>query len=29
MDFVPNDFCFSFKDFSGEPVNITIQQDAQ
>lgn len=25
----PAGFCFAFKDFSGEPVNTSIQQDAQ
>jgi len=26
-DYNPRDFCFSFKDWSGEPVNVTVQQD--
>ena len=25
----PDEFCFSFKDFEGQPVNVSIQQDAQ
>jgi len=25
----PTEFCFSFKDYTGEPVNVSIQQDAQ
>lgn len=29
LDFAPHDFCHSFKGFSGEPVNVGIQQDAQ
>jgi ubiquitin carboxyl-terminal hydrolase 34 len=29
QDFNPDEFCFSFKDFEGLPVNVTIQQDAQ
>ena len=23
------EFCFSFKDYTGEPVNVKIQQDTQ
>ena len=29
QDYNPFEFCFSFKDFSGEPVNVSVQQDAQ
>ncbi|EGR29725.1 ubiquitin carboxyl-terminal hydrolase family protein, putative, partial [Ichthyophthirius multifiliis] len=29
IDYNPLEFCFSFKDYSGEPVNTIIQQDAQ
>ncbi len=29
QEFSPEDFCFSFKDFDGQPVNVTVQQDAQ
>ncbi len=29
IDYNPIDFCFSFKDFSGQPVNVSVQQDAQ
>jgi ubiquitin carboxyl-terminal hydrolase 34 len=29
LDFAPHDFCYSFKGFSGEPVNVGVQQDAQ
>jgi len=29
QDFNPDEFCFSFKDFEGLPVNVTVQQDAQ
>lgn len=29
QDVDPQDFCLSFKDFEGEPVNVMIQQDAQ
>lgn len=25
---VPNDFCFSFKNFDGLPINTTVQEDA-
>lgn len=25
----PSDFCFSFKDFEGKPINVRIQQDSQ
>jgi ubiquitin carboxyl-terminal hydrolase 34 len=28
-DYNPIDFCFAFKDFSGNPVNVNIQQDTQ
>lgn len=26
--FNPKDFCFAFKDFSGQPINVRIQQDS-
>lgn len=29
QDFNPEDLCFAFKDFEGQPINVTIQQDAQ
>ncbi|EAS02785.2 ubiquitin carboxy-terminal hydrolase (macronuclear) [Tetrahymena thermophila SB210] len=29
QDYNPVGFCFSFKDFSGKPVNVGVQQDAQ
>ena len=29
QEYNPEDFCFSFKDFEGMPVNVSIQQDAQ
>ncbi|KAL4448730.1 hypothetical protein ABPG74_012819 [Tetrahymena malaccensis] len=29
QDYNPVGFCFSFKDFSGNPVNVGVQQDAQ
>lgn len=29
QEYDPNEFCFSFKDFDGNPVNVSIQQDAQ
>lgn len=29
QDYTPDEFCFSFKDFEGQPVNVSIQQDAQ
>jgi len=29
QDFDPAPFCFSFKDWNGNPVNMAIQQDAQ
>ena len=29
IDYNPTDFCYSFKDFSGQPVNVSVQQDAQ
>jgi ubiquitin carboxyl-terminal hydrolase 34 len=28
-DYHPIDFCYSFKDYSGNPVNVTVQQDTQ
>jgi ubiquitin carboxyl-terminal hydrolase 34 len=28
-DYNPIDFCFSFKDFEGNPVDVGVQQDAQ
>lgn len=24
QDYKPTDFCFSFKDYSGEPVNVSV-----
>lgn len=27
-EYCPQDFCFSYKDYSGQPTNIMIQQDA-
>jgi len=29
QDYNPHEFCFSFKDFAGQPVNVSIQQDTQ
>lgn len=29
LDYEPHGFCFAFKDFQGEPVNVSLQQDAQ
>ena len=29
MDYNPRGFCFSFKDFDGNPINIAAQQDSQ
>lgn len=29
QDYNPDEFCFSFKDFEGMPVNVSVQQDAQ
>ena len=29
QDYNPFEFCFSFKDYAGQPVNCLIQQDAQ
>ena len=29
QDYNPEDLCFAFKDFEGQPINVTIQQDAQ
>ena len=29
MDYNPRNFCFSFKDFDGNPINIGAQQDSQ
>jgi ubiquitin carboxyl-terminal hydrolase 34 len=29
QEYNPREFCFSFKDFNGQPVNVRIQQDAQ
>lgn len=26
--FVPKDFCFSYKDFDGKPINTSIQEDS-
>ena len=28
-DYNPIDFCYSFKDSSGEPINVCVQQDTQ
>lgn len=28
-DYVPNGFCYAFKDWEGNPTNMSIQQDAQ
>ena len=29
MDYNPKDFCFSYKDFDGSPINVRTQQDSQ
>lgn len=29
IDYNPVEFCYSFKDFQNQPVNVSIQQDAQ
>ena len=29
QEYNPEDFCFAFKDFDGNPVNVGVQQDAQ
>ena len=29
MDYNPKDFCYSYKDFDGNPTNISVQQDSQ
>jgi ubiquitin carboxyl-terminal hydrolase 34 len=29
MDYNPKDFCFSYKDFDGNPINVRTQQDSQ
>jgi len=29
QDYNPFEFCFSFKDYAGQPVNVLMQQDAQ
>ena len=29
MDYNPKDFCFSYKDFDGNPINVRAQQDSQ
>lgn len=29
MEYNPREFCFSFKDYSGQPTNVRIQQDSQ
>jgi ubiquitin carboxyl-terminal hydrolase 34 len=29
LDYNPSDFCFSFKDYTGMPVDLNVQQDAQ
>lgn len=29
QEYNPDEFCFSFKDFEGQPVNVSVQQDAQ
>lgn len=28
QDYNPREFCFSFKDFAGQPTNVRIQQDS-
>jgi ubiquitin carboxyl-terminal hydrolase 34 len=28
-DYVPHGFCYSFKDYEGNPTNVIVQQDAQ
>lgn len=29
QEYNPDEFCYSFKDFDGQPINVSIQQDAQ
>ena len=29
MDYNPGDFCYSYKDFDGNPINVRAQQDSQ
>ena len=29
MDYNPQDFCYSWKGYDGQPVNVLMQQDAQ
>ena len=29
MDYNPREFCFSYKDFDGNPINVRAQQDSQ
>ena len=29
QDYNPYEFCFSFKDYTGNPVNVSVQQDTQ
>lgn len=29
QDYNPYEFCFSFKDYTGSPVNVSVQQDTQ
>lgn len=29
QEYNPDEFCFAFKDFEGQPINVTVQQDAQ
>ena len=29
QDYNPYEFCFSFKDYGGNPVNVSVQQDTQ
>ena len=26
--FVPKEFCYSYKDFDGQPINTSIQEDS-
>ena len=28
QDYKPQEFCFSFKDYTGQPVNLAVQSDA-
>lgn len=29
QEYNPREFCFSFKDYAGQPTNVRIQQDSQ